>query len=220
MTQPLLRLLHLASPALPIGGFHFSQGLEYAVSRGWVHDEASATDWIAGLAGSMLGSLDLPILLRMLAAIEGADLEALRYWNECLIASRETMELRAEDLHLGSALAKVLSEHELYFQSMGIARASYASVFGFACCRWNVPHHDALTAYAWIWAENQALGAVKLVPLGQRAGQRIVHRLAAEVPPIVSRARCLSDEDLGVRSVMQGLASALHETQYTRLFRS
>ena len=61
----LLRLLHLASPALPIGAFHFSQGLEYAVECGWVKDEASALDWIDGIASASLATLDLPVLDRL-----------------------------------------------------------------------------------------------------------------------------------------------------------
>ena len=220
MTQPLLRLLHLASPALPIGGFHFSQGLEYAVTRGWVQDEPSATAWILGILRSMLAHLDLPIVLRLSDEIGRDDLDVFRYWNDVLIASRETMELRAEDLHMGSALAKVLTEHDLDFFALNVTKASYAAVFAFACNRWGVSRDDAMSAYAWIWSENQTLGAVKLVPLGQSAGQRILHRLAAEIPRVVSTAQRLCDEDIGVRSVMQGVASALHETQYTRLFRS
>lgn len=216
----LLRLLHLASPALPIGGFHFSQGLEYAVTRGWVHDESSASEWITGLAQSVLGTLDLPILLRLFDAASTDDRALLRRWNALLIASRETAELRAEDLHMGSALAKVLVEHELDFSSTEITKPTYAAVFAFACHRWDVARGDALSTYAWVWSENQVLAAVKLVPLGQSAGQRIVHRLACAIPRIVRDALSFEDDDIGVSALMQGVSSALHETQYTRLFRS
>jgi urease accessory protein len=216
----LLRLLHLASPALPIGGFHFSQGLEYAVTRGWVNDESSASEWIAGLAESVLGRLDLPTLLRLFDAVSTDDRASLQRWNALLIASRETAELRAEDLHMGSALAKVLIEHELDFASTEVAKPTYAAVFAFACQRWNVARSDALSTYAWAWSENQTLAAVKLVPLGQSAGQRIVHRLASAIPSIVRSALAFQDDDIGVGALMQGVSSALHETQYTRLFRS
>jgi len=107
-TPQLLRLLHLASPALPIGAFHFSQGLEYAVECGWVKDEASALDWIDGLASASLATLDLPVLERLRNAWRQDATQDVLRWNAFLIASRETQELRAEDRHLGSALLRVL----------------------------------------------------------------------------------------------------------------
>jgi urease accessory protein len=73
----LLRLLHLASPALPIGAFHFSQGLEHAVETGWATDEGSALEWIGGIAAASLGTLDLPVLLRLLGAWKQDDHEAV-----------------------------------------------------------------------------------------------------------------------------------------------
>lgn len=149
-----------------------------------------------------------------------ADTDALQRWNDLLIASRETMELRAEDLHLGSALAKVLTEHDLQFASTRIERPSYATVFAFACHRWGVAREDAMSAYVWTWSENQVLAAVKLVPLGQSAGQRIVHRLASTIAEVVAAALSLGDDDIGVCSLMRGVSSALHEIQYSRLFRS
>jgi urease accessory protein len=220
MSSPLLRLLHLASPALPIGSFHFSQGLEYAVSREWVHDESSALEWTEGLAANVLGQLDLPILARLHAACEAMDYSSLRSWNARLVASRETAELRAEDLHMGSALAKVIAEHELDFGTAQIERPTYAAVFAFACHCWKVGRGDVLSAYAWAWAENQVLAALKLVPLGQKSGQRILHRLAIGLPGVVARALSIPDEGIGVGALMHSVASALHETQYTRLFRS
>lgn len=220
MSGALLRLLHLASPALPIGGFHFSQGLEYAVSRDWVHDEASASSWIEGLSTHVLGRLDLPIVARLYEACEATDFEVLRRWNAFLIACRETAELRAEDLHMGSALAKVIGEHALDFGAAAITRPAYATVFAFACNAWQVERGEALSAYAWAWAENQVLAAIKLVPLGQMAGQRILHRLAGCLPITIERALRLNDDEIGVGALMHSVASALHESQYTRLFRS
>jgi urease accessory protein len=216
----LLRLLHLASPALPIGGFHFSQGLEYAVERAWVHDEASAADWIEGLAECAIGRLDLPVLARVFDACRAQDDEAVRRWNAFLLASRETAELRAEDVHMGAALTKVIAEHGIHFTRLKIERPVYATVFAFACYEWSAERTDVLTTYVWTWAENQVLAAIKLVPLGQSAGQRILHRLTSVLPGIVSSASALEEEEIGICALMQGVASARHETQYTRLFRS
>jgi len=135
---PLLRLLQLASAALPIGAFAYSQGLEQAVAMGWVTDEASAQDWILGLLTSGLGTLDLPVLVRLLRAVSLDDGRATRYWNDFLLASRASAELQAEERHLGGALAKVLA-------GVGVSRAcdwagegtvTYAAMFAVAAVRW------------------------------------------------------------------------------------
>jgi urease accessory protein len=226
----LLRLLHLASPALPIGAFHFSQALEYASEAGWVHDEASAFEWIDGIAHGSLGTLDLPVLRRLQTAwVDGNAADILR-WNAFLIASRETAELRAEDRHLGAALLRVLAEFDLVTElfpshtahrtdghCMGVA---HATAFAFACARWQIAPLPALQTYAWAWAENQVLAAVKLVPLGQSAGQRMLHALHSRLGVLAARAIAFADSDIGVATLAQALASARHETQYTRLFRS
>jgi urease accessory protein len=188
--------------------------------REWVRDEASASEWIEGLSDAVLCRLDLPILSRLHSGCETNEFDFVRHWNAVLIASRETAELRAEDLHMGASLAKVVAEHDLEFAALRIERPSYATVFAFACTSWNVSRQDTLNAYAWAWAENQVLAAIKLVPLGQMAGQRILHRLAGRLPSLIEQAMGVADQDIGVGAVMHSLASALHETQYTRLFRS
>jgi len=217
----LLRLCHLVSPALPVGAYAYSQGLEYAVHAGWVRDEATTLEWLQGLSHSGVGTLDLPILLRLHRAWSTADALAVRHWSAQLIAARETCELRAEELHLGRALARVLVE-------LGIGEAgawqqeaaAFATLFGLAAVRWRIDAADALGGYLWAWSENQVLAAVKLVPLGQSAGQRLLHRLTEDMPAIIERAQRLGDDAIGVGTLSQALASALHESQYTRLFRS
>jgi urease accessory protein len=222
----LLRLLHLASPALPIGAFHFSQGLEYAVDAGWIRDESGALEWIGGVADASLATLDLPVLLRLHAAWMAGDERAVARWNAFLLACRETGELRAEDRHLGAALLRVLAELELTTPlfparpGVGHVGVAHASAFAFACARWGIPALDAMRTYAWSWAENQVLAAVKLVPLGQSAGQRMLHALTARLGALSTRAVEFLDSDIGVSSMRQGIASARHEVQYTRLFRS
>ena len=225
-TPQLLRLLHLASPALPIGAFHFSQGLEYAVECGWVKDEATALDWIDGLASASLGTLDLPVLGRLHAAWRQDATQDVLRWNAFLIASRETEELRAEDRHLGSALLRVLIELELSTEIFPLNAAntppgvSHATAFAFACARWNVEPEACSMTYAWAWVENQVLAAVKLVPLGQSAAQRMLHALCARIPLLVERALKLADSDIGISAAMSAVASGRHETQYSRLFKS
>jgi urease accessory protein len=220
----LFRLLHLASPALPIGAFHFSQGLEYAVECGWVRDEATALDWIGGIAGASLATLDLPVLYRLHAAWLQSDHVAVQRWNSFLIACRETGELRAEDRHLGSAMLRVLAELELRTEPFAVhlskGGVSYAAAFTFACASWRIDAPSAAQTYAWAWAENQVLAAVKLIPLGQSAGQRLLHALTAPLAAYSTRAAEILDADIGISTALSAVASGRHETQYSRLFRS
>ncbi|HEX4023951.1 MAG TPA: urease accessory UreF family protein [Steroidobacteraceae bacterium] len=220
-----LRLCHLVSPALPVGAYAYSQGLEFAVHAGWVRDEASTLEWLQGLSHYAIGSLDLPILLRLHRAWSAADLPLVERWTGQLIASRETAELRAEERHLGCSLARVLAQLNvgaaLPWQDAADAHApAFATMFALAAVHWDIAAGEALCGYLWAWSENQVLAAVKLVPLGQSAGQRLLHRLIDAMPKIVGRAVSLDDESIGIGAVSQGLGSALHETQYTRLFRS
>jgi urease accessory protein len=219
--QALLRLFHLVSPALPVGAYAYSQGLEYAVHAGWVHDEASTLDWLQGISSASVGTLDLPIVLRLHSAWTRADIADVRHWNAQLIAARETSELRAQELHLGRALARVLVELELSEAGEWIEpAAAFATLFSLAAVRWRIDARDAMSGYLWAWSENQVLAAVKLVTLGQSAGQRLLHRLTAAMPELVEHALALGDATIGVSTPSQALASALHESQYSRLFRS
>lgn len=222
----LLRLLHLASPALPIGTFHFSQGLEYAVEAGWVHDEESARDWIGGVAQGSLATLDLPVLHRLLEGWRGNDERSVIRWNAFLLAARETAELRAEDRHLGSALLRVLAECQLTTELFDRPAAKFpagvahATAFSFACARWGIDARAVIQTYAWAWLENQVLNTVKLVPLGQSAGQRIIHTVVTPLGALCERSGDFKDSDIGISGVAVALASGRHETQYTRLYRS
>jgi urease accessory protein len=220
-SHALLRLCHLVSPALPVGAYAYSQGLEYAVQAGWIVDEASTLDWLQGLSRHGLGTLDLPMLQRLHAAWSRDDVAAVQDWNAQLIASRESAELRAEERHLGQALARVLIELDLpEAQPWCEAGPAFATLFSLAAVRWHIPVAESLSGYLWAWSENQVLAAVKLVPLGQSAGQRLLHRLTQAMPAIVEHAMTLDDEAIGVGVVSQALASSLHESQYSRLFRS
>ena len=218
----LLRLMQLVSPALPIGGYNFSQGLEYAIHANWVRDEASALTWVCGLARAAVGTLDVPVLLRLHAAWAQSDIDSVDRWSRFLIASRETSEFRAEDRHLGRSLAKVLADGGLDGAREWVTRAdaTFATLFTMGCARWGIDAHECAWGYLWTWSENQVLAAVKTVPLGQTAGQRMLDALIAEIPQIVVRAAELTDQDIGSAAPLHLIASAAHETQYTRLFRS
>ena len=237
----LLRLLQLVSPALPIGGYNFSQGLEYAIEANWVRDEASALTWISGLMRASVGTLDVPVLHRLHGAWSasrgarspggrgGSDSSAadsmvvdVDRWSRFLIASRETSELRAEDRHLGRSLAKVLAEAGLPEARAWMTRsdATFATLFTLGCVHWGVGVNQCAWGYLWTWAENQVLACIKAVPLGQSAGQRMLDALIAQIPLVAESAAELTDEQIGSAAPTHLIASAAHETQYTRLFRS
>ncbi|HEY6124435.1 MAG TPA: urease accessory UreF family protein, partial [Steroidobacteraceae bacterium] len=200
--------------------------LEYAVEARWVTDESSALEWIGGIGDASLGTLDLPVLARLLAAWKQGDHDSVLRWNAFLIACRETEELRAEDRHLGAALLRVLVELQLTTglfsanAAKSVVGVSHATAFAFAGARWNFDPEACLQTYAWAWIENQVLAAVKLIPLGQSAAQRMLHALIARIPPLVERAQKLADSDIGISTALSAVASGRHEAQYSRLFRS
>jgi urease accessory protein len=215
-------LLHLCSPALPIGAFAYSQGLEPAVTSGWITNEADARAWIVGQIGAQLATLDLPLFVRFYAAWNESDAAALGAWSAFLTASRPSAELQAEDRHLGVALARLLAGLGLDEAAPWVARAdvTFAAMFALAARRWEIPVTAAAHGFAFAWAEAQTSAAVRLVPLGQSAGQRILVDAAAAIPAAVTHALTLVDDELGAAAPRLAIASAHHETQYSRLFRS
>jgi urease accessory protein len=216
----LMRVLWLASPALPIGAYAYSRGLEYAVEAEWVVGEAGLADWIGGVLEHQLATLDAPVLVRLHAAYTRDDAGEVARWNTFLRAARESAETALEDRQLGLSLGKVLREAGVERASLGSADASYAQMFALACVHWGVSPGAAVTAYMFAFAEGQITSAIKLMPLGQSAGQRVLTKLMARIDTLTQHALALGDDALGAYTPGLALASMLHETQYTRLFRS
>jgi urease accessory protein len=221
-TRGLLRVLQLASPALPIGAFAYSQGLEAAVELGFVHDQASALEFLSGVLAHGLVRLELPLLARLQAAFANGDDAAAERWSWLLLASRETSERRAEEQQLGRALARLLADQGVVEAGPWFRRASvtHLGMFALAGASFSVPPAALAPAFAFAWAENQAGALARLTPLGQLAAQRLLSALGALVPAACVAADALSDADIGATLPGLALASALHETQYTRLFKS
>jgi urease accessory protein len=187
-----------------------------------VKTEKCALGWIGGQLRQMLGALDLPVLVRMHKAWCDDDQERLVLWNRWLLAARESAELYAEDCQMGGSLQKLLPALGVVRTSAWPAeeKCSFALMFTLAAAEWGISAQDAACGYAWAWCENQVAAAVKLIPLGQTAGQRSLLALANEIPSIVADATGIQDEFIGQLSPAFAVACALHETQYTRLFRS
>lgn len=218
----LPRLLQLVSPALPVGAYAYSGGLEYAVDAGWVGNREQARDWIAGLAEHSLCRLDLPVLRRLYCAWQADDRAQLEYWSAFLAASRESAELLAEDRQLGMALARLLRDLDVPRAQdwLQAATVTWATLFSLAAVHWRIDAPAMQQGYLWAWCENQVAAAIKLVPLGQTAGQQILSWCAQQLPLWVADAADIADDDIGQLAPALAAGSALHETQYSRLFRS
>jgi urease accessory protein len=222
---PLVRLLQLASPTLPIGAYSYSQGLEWVVDSGAVHDAASAGAWIGDLLDLVVAPGEAALAWRLLVAAAAGDDAAFARWNAWFRASRETAELLAETLQMGGSLAKLAADLEL-LDAPARARCAAAApitlpaAFALAARGFGVPPAAALAGYLWSWLENQVLAALKAVPLGQVAGQRLLATLGARIPAAVATARAVADDGIAAFAPGLALASCRHETQYTRLFRS
>lgn len=217
-----LRLLQLVSPSLPVGAFTYSQGLEWAAECGWVADEPTLRAWIESLLESSMAYLDLPVLARLYRAAKTADGEALAYWSDYLVASRETGELRLEERNRGRAMASLLPELGIPVseEHLPLFRQCQLAGFAQAAQHWQIPLEDAAAGYCWGWLESMTLAGVKIIPLGQSAGQRTVAALTIRVPEIVRTGLAVGDEQIGAACTAQAIASSLHETQYTRIYRS
>ncbi|HVW23734.1 MAG TPA: urease accessory UreF family protein [Polyangiaceae bacterium] len=218
----LLRLFQLTSPALPLGAFAYSQGIEYAAHAGWITDEASAVDWTCGLLEGPICRTDLPLLSRLHAAWIARDETLVRRLSTLLLAFRESAELEQEDVHLGRALARVLVGHGLTEASpfTRAGDATFAALYALAAARWSIPPRSALFGYAFAWSESQTGALSRVLPLGQLAIQRILSRLIEAMPAAVDVALSLRDDEIGALAPSHAMASALHESQYCRLFRS
>lgn len=213
----LLQLIWLASPALPVGGFSYSEGLEGAVEAGLVKDEAGAGDWLVDQLHLALAQADLAVVAQAALAFRAADATRVRELDQWVRRTRETSEMRLQSEQMGRSLGD-------WGRSLDGAAApevlTYPVAFARAAAPLAAPVRDVVLAYAFGWAENMVQAAVKGVPLGQGAGQRILQRLAIDIPAAVDHAVALRDEDRQAFAPRLAILSAQHETQYSRLFRS
>ena len=214
------RLWMLVSPTLPVGGYSYSQGIEHAVLCGRIHDAAGAESWVSGLLEASVTRVDLPILARLYQALARSDLQTAARWNRELHARRETAELRQEDLLMGEALERLIADLTLPAPDRLEEPATFALALARASLAFGVGLEACLTACGWIWCDNQIAAAVKLVPLGQTDGQRVLLRLTEQLTEAVATALSLDDREIGGSAPGLALMSSAHESQETRLFRS
>jgi urease accessory protein len=221
----LPRLLQLTSTMLPVGAYSYSQGLEYAIEARFVYDAESALAWISDVLSVSVARFEAPLMARMHGAWQQQNIEQVVELNAYFIASRETAELRAETLQMGYSLLRLLEQLDDVPQVQLAAlreqlEVSFPCAYALAAGAWNIPTAAAVHAYLWGWLENQVSAAMKCVPLGQVAGQRIIAALGKQLPLLAEKALQLEDEQLSNFSPMLAIVSSKHETQYSRLFRS
>jgi len=218
----MLHILRLVSPNQPVGGFSYSRGLEWAVHSNIVTDEKSCSSWILGLLESSYASLDGALYWRMANALLDGDETAFRKLNDWLTASRESRELELEDRRMSESLLTILEQLGVQKAAdfLSVERPSYPAAFAIAAHHWNIPAREALRGLMWSVVEGQVMAAIRLIPLGHVAGQRMLIAAVPAIEAAVQKSCTLNDDEIGNVAPFMAMASAWHETQYSRLFRS
>ncbi len=220
----LMQLMWLASPALPVGGFSYSECLEAAVEQAFVTTESEASGWLIEQLHTSLARADLAVLAQAIAAWQVADMARIIQLNAWVLQTRESSELRAQTEQMGRSLLEWLRNHTTatpqQIEQLAPLPPTYPLAFALAASSTGAALRDCLLAYAFGWAENMVQAAIKSVPLGQSAGQRILSALAAAIPAAVNHALRLDDDSRQAFSPMLAILSAQHEVQYSCLFRS
>ena len=220
----LLRLLQLASPALPVGAYSYSEGLEALAEAGRLSDRDALESWLLQELRYGAIRVDTAVMVRAYRACQLDDWDGLGNWNRWLSAARETEELRHQSLQMGRSLLRLLQDLHLVELTQSIVLQKdgchFAVAFALAAVRWQIDLPSAMLGYLHSWASNLVNVGVKLIPLGQTAGQQLLLQLQPTIECAVEEVLLLQDDDLGSCSWGLALASMAHETQYSRLFRS
>jgi urease accessory protein len=237
----LARLLQLSSQALPIGGYSHSQGLEAAIEQRVVTDEGSLLRWVADVLEFSMKSFEIPSMLCLAGAWARSDPAAIAALNEDFLCTRESAEIRAAAVQMGFSLCSLLCTLPRFPSGTidtlrSIREPSLPCVWSAATTAWEIEPRDSVMGYLWTWAENQVLVAMKAVPIGQSAGQRVLLALGSRIAQVAADRHAGAAGTEGVAENLGGdyreggdysnftpglaILSSQHETQYSRLFRS
>ena len=203
----LLQLLRLSSQALPIGGYAYSQGLETVCDNGTVNNEESLFAWIKDMCMNGLAHVQ-------------QDYDTVQYWNNYILASRETREVLLEDTQMGASLARLLDSLDINTQHIDKKQCALVTLFSLASVHWKIDKNMTLHGLLWAWCENQVSIGMKLIPLGQTSGQIILSRLMTVMSDCIQQGLSIEQQAIGSSCPGAVMASMQHEEQYSRLFRS
>jgi len=220
---PLLRMLQIASANLPVGAFSYSQGLESAIDAGWIDGSDTMSQWLVEQLQGVMTYQELPLLKRLYEAFKSGSMQEAIKLSEQVIAYRETAELRDEERQRGRAMAKVVQAlHPKHHKIDALPSESANQLYVFAgyCYRENLKCSQTLSAYTYMWLESLVIAAIKLVPLGQTDAQVMIYETMGQIGDVCAISMQVADDEIGYSSPAVAMASSLHETQYSRLFRS
>lgn len=216
----LLSLLQLTSPALPVGAYSYSEGLETIVERQLVTNAAQLQAWLIDSLSYGSIRLDAAIMLRAHRAWLAGDLDRWMYWNDWLSAARESEELQQQNWQMGRSLVKLLRDLEPQLDIPDLPEINFSTAMAIGTAHWQIDEQTAVLGYLHSWVSNSIGAGIKLIPLGQTAGQRLLMALSPIAIEVAQQLTALTDDDLSAWSWSLSLASMTHETQYSRLFRS
>lgn len=231
MNNSLLKLLQLASPALPVGAYSYSDGLETLVDRGAIANQNSLRQWLEQELKYGAIRLEAAVMVRAYRSAINSDFEALGYWNAWASAAKETAELRAQSWQMGNSLMRLLLDLQHLQQTPVLASipdlasavgtpCNYAIAFGMGAAHWQIDLTAAVLGYLHSWASHLIGAGVKLIPLGQTTGQQLLLELSTNITLATQEILALENDQLRSCGWGLSLTSMAHETQYTRLFRS
>jgi len=223
MLQDFLSLLQLVSPALPVGAYSYSEGLEWLIHQGIIHDAPTLEQWLVTELKQGSIRVESAILLRAYRAAQTQNLATLKQWNAYLSANWDSAELRQQSWQMGQSLSRLVGQLYPAVQPMVQAvgtPCNYAIAWGMAAAQWELSEDLILLGYGQSWLSNLISAGVRLIPLGQTQGQQMTQHLHLPLVNILPEIQALTDEDLYSCSWGLALASMNHESQYTRLFRS
>ncbi len=216
--------MQLSSPALPVGGFSYSEGIESAVDAGWIFNEQSANSWICDQLDLSLSRGDLYVVAQAVNAWRLFDKARISELNQWVLSTRESSETRLQTQQMGRSLVEWIKNQEVIDQDrldfLASLPPTWPLSFALALAPFDIEAQVCLLAYAFSWAENMVQACIKTVPLGQKSGQRILATLRQKIPTAVEYALTLSDNDRQAFTPGLAILCANHETQYSRLFRS
>jgi urease accessory protein len=222
-THSLLALLQLVSPALPVGAYTYSEGIETLVQTNQITTALALEQWLVQELRYGAIRVEAMVLVRAYRAAVDLDVSQLQDWNQWISAFRETAELRQQSWQMGRSLSRLLEE--LQPEAHALLRdwkdpCNFAVAFAVAAAGWQIDCPAAVLGYLHSWAANLINAGVRLIPLGQTQGQQLLLSLSSSLAETSQQALIAPDDQLECCSWGASLASMNHETLYSRLFRS